>query len=553
MSRLLSLQTYHPQSLLHDKFLNKGTAFTAVEREELGVRGLMPPRAETLERQAEREILHVRGEPSALHKYTYLMGLYGRNRTLFFRVLHDNLVELLPIVYTPTVGEACQKFGQIFSGPSGMFFSIADRGNFRRMLDNWLEVPDIIVCTDGGRILGLGDQGAGGMGIPIGKLQLYVVGGGFHPRKTLPITLDVGTDRQSLLDDPFYLGLKYQRLTGKDHEDFVDEFMEAVHDKWPKCVIQFEDFQSEWALYYLQKYRQKYCFFNDDVQGTAAIAAAGFINGMKVQGHSLKEARVLFFGAGSSACGCAEGIASVMMHAGLNEETARSRIWMFDIDGLISRTRRPTPNEWAGKFAVRSVPGGKELTDLAEVIRVFKPHALFGLTGAGPVWTEEVCKAMIETCERPLIFPLSNPSSRAEVTFENAVRWTDGNLLFAAGSPWPPLEHKGRRLVASQCNNMFIFPGVGMAARMSKCTEITDTMFTVAAHAVADYVTEEDFERGNLYPSLEHLRDVGKKIVAAVWKQATAEGVARVAAPLNVDEVVENTYWFPSYGNLSGM
>lgn len=552
MSRLLAHQGYNPQELLGDKFLSKGTGFTETERDELKLRGLLPPKEEPLLLQADREIQHIRDEPSSLHKYMYLAALYGRNRTLFFRVLIDNLVELLPLVYTPTVGEACQKFGRIFTNPSGMYFSIQDRGLFRRMLDNWMEKPEILVATDGGRILGLGDQGAGGMGIPIGKLQLYVAGGGYNPRKVLPVQLDVGTDRQSLLDDPFYLGLKYRRLRGAAHEEFVDEFVKAIHDKWPECVIQFEDFQSDWALHYLEKYRHKYCFFNDDVQGTAAIATAGFINGMKVQGTHLTEARVVFFGAGSSACGCAEGITQVMIHAGLTREQAVNRIYMMDIDGLVTLTRATKPNQWAARFAKAKPPGGKEITDIAELIRVVKPNALYGLTGAGPVWKPEVLEAMTQSVGQPLIFPLSNPTSCAEVTFENAIKWTDGKLLFAAGSPFAPIEYNGKTFYASQCNNMFIFPGVGRAATLGKCRKITDNMFTAAAHAVADSVPDDYLAAGRLYPNLQYLRDVGKKIVVACWKQATEDGVAQVPVPINVDEVVEHSYYEPAYGNLTG-
>ncbi|CAE8718733.1 unnamed protein product, partial [Polarella glacialis] len=399
-----SHQHYQPQELLADKFLNKGTGFSVAERAELRLRGLVPPKEESLALQAEREILHVRAQESNLIRYMYLSGLYTRNRVLFFRVLIDNLVELLPIVYTPTVGEACQKFGQIFTGFTGMYFSIEDRGFFRQMLDNWIETPDIIVATDGGRILGLGDQGAGGMGIPIGKLQLYVAGGGFNPRKTMAVQLDVGTDRRSLLEDRFYLGLRYPRLKNSAHEEFIDEFIVAVHDKWPHCVIQFEDFQSQQALHYLAKYRERYCFFNDDVQGTAAIVTAGLLNGCKVQGTPLSEVRIVFFGAGSAACGSAHCLCEAMQHAGLDLATARSRIYMFDLDGLLTRSRVGL-SQWAEPFARDVPPGGQEVVDITELIRA-PPACPRGLisgqmaveSGARP---RRITRALISAASRP--------------------------------------------------------------------------------------------------------------------------------------------------------
>lgn len=538
--------------VLHDRFINNGAGFTIQERHELGLFGLVPPTIETLEREVQRAILHVREADTNLHKYMVLSNLYGTNVNLFFKLLLTHIEELLPIVYTPTVGEACQKFGQIFQGFHGMYFSVADRGKFRKMMDNWRETPDILVATDGGRILGLGDQGAGGMGIPIGKLQLYVAGGGFHPRKTLAVQLDVGTDRESLLEDEFYLGTKYKRLKGEAHEDLVEEFVTAIHDKWPDCIIQFEDFQSEQALYYLEKYRDRYVFFNDDIQGTAAILTAGFINGMKVQGTPVKDAKILMFGAGSSACGCAGYLVEAMVKAGLPKEEAKKRIFMVDSQGLITKTRPGKLNEWKSMFAQDAPPGGQELKALMDTIEAVKPNAIFGLTGSGPEksgWNKEVIEKLTEVApnNKPLIFPLSNPTTKAEVSHENAVNWSKGRCLFSAGSPFPPVEYEGKTHYPSQCNNMFIFPGVGMAAKLSRCTSIPDSMLIAAAYAVSDAVSDEFLAAGRLYPPLSELREVGKKIVAASWKAAHEDGVAKVPPPLNVESVIDSNFYVPSY------
>ncbi|KAK3235727.1 hypothetical protein CYMTET_54087, partial [Cymbomonas tetramitiformis] len=534
-------------SRVPNPYVNKGTAYSVEEREAQGLAGLVPPCVETLELQARRVLAHVRSHSNMLDKYVYLENLHNVNVTLFYKVLLDNTVELLPVLYTPTVGEACQRFGQIFRNLAGLYISMDERGRIHEVLDNWLETPDIIVVTDGGRILGLGDLGNNGMGIPIGKLHLYVAGGGFNPAKTLPIQLDTGCDVPAVVYDPMYLGTRIPRVKGKEHEELVDEFMEAVAKKWPKCIIQFEDFQSEYALKYLERYRRKYIHFNDDVQGTAAVVTTGFINGMKAQGTCITEAKVVMFGAGSSAVGVSTYLMEAMVMAGLSKEEARLRVYMVDTKGLITTTRGDKLNEWKQQFA--RTDGAPELRTLLEVVKYVRPHALFGLTGAGPSFTKEVVEELVNGCPRPLIFPLSNPTSKAEITVHNAVEWSDGKCLFAAGSPQPNVEHKGKTVYASQCNNMLIFPGVGMGSKLSGAREITDNMLLAAAYAVSDFVDARDIEAGRLYPTLDHLRDIGEVITRAVWLQAEKDGVATVPPPPGGERstVIKAVAYSPTY------
>lgn len=427
----------------------------------------------------------------------------------------------------------------------GMFISVKDKGRIARVLDNWKSEPEIIVVTDGGRILGLGDLGAGGMGIPIGKLHLYCAGGGFHPDAALPIQLDVGCDTDSVVNADHYLGVRCPRIKGKEHEELCDEFMEAVAKKWPKCIIQFEDFQSEYALKYLERYRRKYIHFNDDVQGTAAVVTTGFINGMKAQGTKLSDAKIVMFGAGSSAVGVSSYLTEAMVRAGLSKEEAKRRIFMVDRKGLITMTRGDKLNEWKQMFARDD--NSPDLPSLLDVVKYVKPNALFGLSGSGPSFTKEIVEALVAGVGKPLIFPLSNPTSMAEITIQNAVEWSDGNVLFAAGSPFPNVEHKGKTIYASQCNNMFIFPGVGMGSKLSGAKEITNNMLISSAFVVANFVTPADIKLGKLYPDLKHLRTIGKLITKEVWEVAEADKVATIQPPINIRQAINENFWEPGY------
>ena len=534
-------------ALLHDPLNNRDTAFKANSRAHFGLRGLVPPAVESLEQQVARVIKQLRVKHTDLERYIYLSSLLGHNATLFYRTLQDHLAELLPIIYTPTVGQACQEYGRLFRATQGMYFSLADRDYFDEICNNWPFSPEIIVVTDGGRILGLGDLGAGGLGIPIGKLQLYSAGGGFYPQACLPIQLDVGTDNKELLEDPHYLGLKYSRLHGQAHQDFVDEFMEAVFRKWPGVIVQFEDFQTEYALRYLDRYRGKYRMFNDDVQGTAAVVTAGFINGMKAQGTELKDARVVMFGAGSSSVGVTGYLIEAMKAAGATYEQARNNIWVCDSKGLITMERPGARelNEW--KLMYARTDGTHPMGSLEEVIESVKPHALFGLSGAGPVFTQQAIETMAANVSRPLIFPLSNPTQKAEVTFEHAIQWTKGSLLFAAGSPFADVEYGGKTFKASQSNNMYVFPGLGKGVALSRATTITDGMILAGAREVASLVSDEELAAGKIYPDIKCLQTVGKAVAAAVWREAGSEGVARVPCPLDVENAVERSFYKPRY------
>jgi len=529
--------TLEQPTCLANEFLNKGTAYTDSERETLKLSGLLPPVVETLEMQVKREWAILQLLDTPILKYRHVMSLAAINVRLFYALLASYIVQLLPIIYTPTVGEACQKFSQIHSSYSGLFIPITARGNIAKLLDNWEEEPDICVVTDGGRILGLGDLGVGGHGIPMGKCNLYVAGGGFNPSRALPITVDVGCDTPEVLNSGFYLGLQRPRAVGEEHETFMDELMVALSTKWPKLIIQFEDFQTPLALKYLNKYRDTYRHFNDDVQGTAAVVVAGFINGMKAQGTPLSEARVVMYGAGSSSLGVSQYLIDAMVLAGVPKDAAKASVYMVDRKGLITTTRGDDLNEFKKPFA--RTDGTPDMNNLLGIIKFVKPNAVFGLSGSGPTFTEEMIRALVDGVEgkKPLLFPLSNPTSKAEISFDDALKWTDGHVLFASGSPFPPALMNGETRRCSQCNNMLIFPGVGQGTRLSGATRVTDSMLLVGAYTVANAVSEAELANGQLYPPLTKLREIGKLIARATWKKAVEEGVATVPLPSRPEDV----------------
>jgi len=528
-SEVVSCDEHGGAPLLANPTLNKGTAFTFAERQSKHLEGLLPPKVETMDQQAKRVMWQLHTLPRDLEKYALLLELSATNQRLFYKVLLENLVELLPIVYTPTVGEGCVNFHRVFMNPLGMYFSaFQHRGRFREMLDNWpSKEVDIIVVTDGGRILGLGDLGANGMGISIGKVSLYVAGAGFNPERAMPVLLDCGTDNADLLNDEFYLGEKKPRLTGQEHLGVVREFCQAVQNKWPSCLIQFEDFKTPDAFAILESLRDDVLCFNDDIQGTAAVVSAGFLNGMKVQGTNLRDVRIVFYGAGSSAVGVAHMLASLIQcESGLTKEEAYKAIYLVDTRGLITNTRE-------GDLASHKQPfarwdGTPDMTNLVEIVRHVKPHALFGLTGAGPAFTEEVVTEMCRHCERPLIFPLSNPTSQAEISAENAYNWSKGKCLFAAGSPFRPVEYNGRTYIPGQANNVFIFPGVGFGSVAVKARKVTDDMLITAARTLARAVKQEDLDAGRLYPDVQDLRSISITISREVAKKAVGSNVAEL-------------------------
>ncbi|MEI7591458.1 MAG: NAD-dependent malic enzyme, partial [Deltaproteobacteria bacterium] len=470
----------HGVTLLQDPLRNKGTAFTEVERDALGLRGLLPPHIHTQDEQMARFLQNMRNLTDPLEKFVALSALHDRNEALFFRVVCDNVDEIMPLIYTPTVGLACQRFGHIFQRPRGMFISINDRGRIAEILRNWPHKAGIIVVTDGERILGLGDQGANGMGIPVGKLSLYTACAGIDPAICLPVTLDMGTNNEALLADPYYVGLRRHRVTGPAYDELIDEFITAACEVFPDVIIQFEDFANHNAFRLLDRYRDKICTFNDDIQGTASVTLAGVFSALRVKGTKLADEKFLFLGAGEAATGIADLIVAAMVAQGIDIDVARQSCWLVDSKGLVVKSR-------AG-LAAQSRPYAHEhapVTDFLSALNTLRPTAIIGVAAVGGTFTPEVLRAMADINEHPIVFALSNPTSKAECTAEQAYLGTDGRALFACGSPFAPVQYKGKTLVPRQCNNSYIFPGVGLGAVACATTRITDEMFLVAALTLA--------------------------------------------------------------------
>jgi malate dehydrogenase (oxaloacetate-decarboxylating)(NADP+) len=516
-------------SLLHDPLLNKGTGFSQKERDALGLRGLLPATQLTIQAQAERVLTNLRRLPNDLDKYVALNALHDRNETLFFRVVCDNIDEIQPLIYTPTVGLACQKFGNIFQRPRGLFISANDSGRIARLLKNWPYPAKLIVVTDGERILGLGDLGANGMAIPVGKLSLYSACAGVNPEVCLPVMLDVGTNNEQLLKDPYYVGLRRKRLTGKAYYDFIDEFITAARKAFPSVLIQFEDFANHSAFQLLEKYRTQYCVFNDDIQGTAAVALAGLFSALRIKGGKLSEERLLFLGAGEAATGIADLVVTAMMSEGLSEAEARKRIWLVDSRGLVVKDREGL-NKHKLPYAHEHAPVG----DFLSAIKTLKPTAIIGVAAVGGTFTLEVLRTMAEINEQPIVFALSNPTSKAECSAEEAYRHTDGRALFACGSPYDPVTLNGKTFVPRQGNNSYIFPGVGLGAIACAATLVTDEMFMAAARTLAGLVTDDDLKQGSLYPALPRIREVSVQIAAAVARVAYRRSLAAQQKPKNL-------------------
>jgi len=516
-------------SLLRDPLVNKGTGFSQKERDALGLRGLLPATQLTIQAQAERVLTNLRRLPNDLDKYVALNALHDRNETLFFRVVCDNIDEIQPLIYTPTVGLACQKFGNIFQRPRGLFISANDRARIARLLKNWPYPAKLIVVTDGERILGLGDLGANGMGIPVGKLSLYSACAGVNPEVCLPVMLDVGTNNEQLLKDPYYVGLRRKRLTGKAYYDFIDEFITAARKAFPSVLIQFEDFANHSAFQLLDKYRTQYCVFNDDIQGTAAVALAGLFSALRIKGGKLSEERLLFLGAGEAATGIADLVVTAMMAEGLSEAEARKRIWLVDSRGLVVKDREGL-NKHKLPYAHEHAPVG----DFLSAIKTLKPTAIIGVAAVGGTFTLEVLRTMAEINEQPIVFALSNPTSKAECSAEEAYRHTDGRALFACGSPYDPVTLNGKTFVPRQGNNSYIFPGVGLGAIACGATLVTDEMFMAAARTLAGLVTDDDLKQGSLYPALPRIREVSVQIAAAVARVAYRRSLAAQQKPKNL-------------------
>lgn len=521
-------------SLLRDPALNKGTAFTEQERDALKLRGLLPSVVFTQERQVARILENLRGLPNDLEKFVALNALHDRNEALFFRVICDNIDEMQPLIYTPTVGLACQRFGHIYQRPRGMFISVHDRGRIAKVLENWPYRAGIIVVTDGERILGLGDLGANGMGIPVGKLSLYVACAGVHPNACLPVMLDVGTNNMELLDDPFYIGVRERRLRGNAYDELLEEFITAAQKVFPGVVIQFEDFANHNAFRFLNQYRERIPTFNDDIQGTAAVALAGIFSALRITAGKLTDQKILFLGAGEAAAGIADLVVAAMVSQGMKADDARRRCWFVDSRGLVVKSRTDLV-EHKLPYAHEHAPVG----DFLSVINALKPTAIIGVAAVGGTFTREVLEEMARLNERPIIFALSNPTSKSECTAEEAYRYTGGRALFACGSPFDPVKLDGQTFVPRQGNNSYIFPGVGLGAIASGAQRITDEMFMAAAHTLAHDVTETDLAQGSLYPALPRIREVSGNIAVAVADVAYRRSLGTGAAPSDIAEHIK--------------
>jgi malate dehydrogenase (oxaloacetate-decarboxylating) len=539
--------------LLADPLLNKGTAFTEAERDAFDLHGLLPPNVGVLDEQLSRRLQVLRSLKTDLERYSFLRTLHDANETLFFALLVRNIEEMLPIVYTPTIGAGCQQFSRLFRKPRGLFLSLPHKKRLRKILANpHFDRVEAIVVTDGERILGLGDQGAGGMGIPIGKLALYTACGGIHPATTLPIMLDVGTDNPECLADPLYVGWRHERVRGPEYDDFVETFVSAVVERWPHVLLQWEDFAKNNATCLLDRYRDRLCTFNDDIQGTAAIATGTLVSAINVTKVPLIEQRVAILGAGSAGCGIAALLLKAMTDAGLQQRDAAERFFMVDRDGLlvdgmvdIAAFQKPFVQK-------QSVAGAWKLDHpdkvaLLDVVRNAKPNVLIGVSGQPGAFSEPVVRAMTEHNKRPVIFPLSNPTSRAEATPEDLEVWTEGRAVIGTGSPFPPLTRGGIKFKVDQTNNSYIFPGIGLGVIAVKARRVTDSMFMAAVKALANLSPARANPNGNLLPPVTSLRDVSAAVALAVALQAQNEGLTEGIKPDEIEGLIRANIWAPRY------
>ncbi|HEX9582136.1 MAG TPA: NAD-dependent malic enzyme [Gemmatimonadales bacterium] len=536
-----------PIEMLNDPHRNKGTAFTEAERDALDLRGLLPPRVFSLDEQVVRVLGNFHRKTSDLEKYIFMTALLDRNETLFYRVVVDHIEEMLPIIYTPTVGEACSRYGDIYRRPRGLYLSANDRGRVAQVLRNWpVRDVQVIVVTDGERILGLGDLGAHGMGIPIGKLSIYTAAAGIHPARCLPVMLDVGTDRDELRQDPLYMGLVQPRVRGDAYDALVDEFVTAAQEAFPGVLIQFEDFATENAFRLLARYRERACVFNDDIQGTAAVTLAGLQSATRITGRPLAQQVILFYGAGEAGTGIADLVTAAMRLEGLSPDQARRHCWFVDSKGLVvsSRTglqahKRPYAQDHA------------PLAALEDVVHAVRPTALIGVSGQPQTFTEPVVRAMATLNPRPVVFALSNPTSKSECTAEQAYRWSEGRAVFASGSPFPPVRLGDREFAPGQANNAYIFPGVGLGVVVSGARRVTDEMFAVAARTLAEAVPATSLDAGMLFPPLRSLRSVSHAIAVAVARVAFSASLTPAPAPRDLAAEVHRAMYQPEYATYT--
>tara|TARA_B100001179_G_scaffold84297_1_gene59537 strand:+ start:1102 stop:2751 length:1650 start_codon:yes stop_codon:yes gene_type:complete len=529
--------------ILHEPLLNKGSAFSLKERDALNLNGLLPPIVLTIDEQKKRIMENFNNKHNDLEKYIFLIALQDRNETLFYKTITDEIETLMPIIYTPVVGEACQKYGHIFRRPRGLYISKNDQGNIKNILKNWPNKKvDVIVVTDGERILGLGDLGSNGMGIPVGKLSLYTACAGIDPARCLPIMLDVGTENENLKSDPLYIGLTDGRIRGDDYDSFIDEFMEQASLAFPDAIIQFEDFGNRNASRLLEKYKNDYRMFNDDIQGTAAVALAGLLSSQRITKKKLAEEKILFYGAGTAGIGIANLYTSALVEKGYSEGAARKRCWFIDSKGLVTKGRKNLSNDkipFAHDHDVRE--------DLCEIIESIRPTALIGISGQGHAFSRDVLELMAEINDRPIVFALSNPTSVSECTAQQAYKWTKGRCLFASGSPFGPVELEGKTFIPGQGNNAYIFPGVGLGIVLSRSKIISDDLFLSAAHTLSSLVSDEELSNGQLYPSLSDIRSVSKTIAISIAKKVIASGLTNIALPKNLEKYLDSIIYNPEY------
>lgn len=536
-------KVFNGVDLLHDPKLNKGTAFTEEERDKLALRGLLPPRIFTGEEQSKRILENFHNKTDDLEKYIYMVALQDRNETLFYRTVIDNVEEIMPIIYTPVVGKACQLFGHIWRRPRGLYLTLNDKGRIAEVLRNWpMKKVGIIVVTDGERILGLGDLGANGMGIPIGKLALYTACAGVHPSLCLPITIDVGTNNEELLNDPLYIGLLQTRLRGEVYDELIDEFIWAVQDVFPGALIQFEDFSNQNAFRLLRKYQDQVCTFNDDIQGTASVTLAGIYSAIRITGQKLTDQKILFQGAGEAGVGIANLIVSALEAEGMSHDEAKRKCWLVDSKGLVVKSRDNLQDH-----KLTYAHDHKIVSSLISAVETLKPTILIGVSGQPQTFTQPIVETMGKINEQPVIFALSNPTSKAECTAEQAYSWTNGRAIFASGSPFDPVTLNGKTYVPGQGNNAYVFPGVGLGIIESGAKHVTNEMFFAAAKALAKEVSEDDLAEGSVYPPLPQIRDVSAVIASVVAEVAYERGLATVERPDDLLDYMKSRQYQPDY------
>lgn len=540
------------QRLLDDPLLNKASAFPEEERRELGLLGLLPLHTSTIEEQLARVYENYQRKDSDIERYIFLAALQDRNETLFYRLLQEHVTEMMPIIYTPTVGEGCRQYSHVFRRPRGLYVSYPYRDEILALLNNApAENAEVIVVTDGERILGLGDLGVGGMRIPVGKLSIYTVCAGINPARTLPILLDVGTDNRELLNDPLYLGWRHERVRGKDYDDFIEVFVAAIRQKFPRVLLQWEDFSKHNAPRILERYRDRLCTFNDDIQGTGAVTVAGLLAATKLTHSKLSEQRIVILGAGSSAIGICNQIVAAMLVEGTAEVAAHAKLWLVDSQGLVltGRTKvEPFKQKYA--HAIEETRNWKvddpAQLNFGDVIKNVQPTILIGTSAQPGAFTEEIVREMAKHVERPVIFPLSNPTSKSEATPSDLLDWTEGRAVIATGSPFPDVVHEGRVIRIGQCNNSFIFPGVGLGVIASGARRVTDAMFVAAARVLSEFAPVLHDPEGPLYPPLEQVREISFKVALEVAREAQRAGLAEVGLD-KLEQTVRGKMWKPDY------